>query len=108
MIPVSGYRTRRPTRAVGEDGLAGLAAAQGEHPRFLRLAGAAAALRDSIARPRRAGEQAAFYRRYAAAQQALGGAAAAGVWAEGQALTLEQAIEYALQGPPVAVRSSTG
>jgi non-specific serine/threonine protein kinase len=78
-------------------GLASFAAGQGQPERATRLGGAAAALQ------RVTGEQwifdpsRRFERRLAAARQALGEHAFAAAWAEGQAMTLEQADAYALQ-----------
>jgi hypothetical protein len=60
------------------------------------LFGAAEAL-SAISSFRRENPEQAFYERHQATTQAvLGDAAFAAAWAEGQAMTLEQAIEYAL------------
>ncbi len=78
------------------DGLAMLAAAQGEPAPAVRLAGASAAMR-------RAGywyptpeEQERSDRALSGSRQALGEAAAAAVWADGQALTLDEAFDLAV------------
>jgi hypothetical protein len=109
--------------AVALEAQAALAAARGAAGRALRLAGAAAALR---ARPNRrvassvqakpsglvhlsltqerldrtlaAPDQATLERRLAPARQALSAEERATTWAEGQAMTREQAIAYALDG----------
>jgi non-specific serine/threonine protein kinase len=75
---------------------AGLAAVQDQPHRALRLAGAAACLRGDADRPQSAGEDPILMQRLAAARQALGEDEHAAAWAEGQAMTLEQAIAYAL------------
>ncbi len=75
---------------------AGLAAVQGQSDRTLRLAGAAAALREAIGSPLSPIDQAQLERRLAPARQALGEATAVAMWAEGQAIPLEQAVAYTL------------
>jgi len=75
---------------------AGLAAVQGQPDRTLRLAGAAAALREVIGSPLAPIDQAQLEGRLASARQALGEATAAATWAAGQALSLAQAVAYAL------------
>jgi adenylate cyclase len=75
---------------------AALAVAQSEPARALRLAGAAAALREAISAPLSAPEQAKLQRRLEPARQALGEAAAAAAWAEGWAQPLDEAIAHAL------------
>jgi predicted ATPase/class 3 adenylate cyclase/DNA-binding XRE family transcriptional regulator len=77
-------------------GFARLAAAQAQPIRALRLAGAAAALRELIGMPLTPAELAEFERRIAPARRALGEAAAESAWAEGRALAVEQAISEAL------------
>ena len=79
------------------EGLAGLAAATDEPQRALRLAGAAAALRQRL------GIGAAWppkmERRLKPARLALAAAEQAAAWAEGATMTLEQAVAYALEEP---------
>jgi hypothetical protein len=79
-------------------GMAGCAAAQGQPLRALRLAGAGAALRARDGHPLSADEQEALTSRLAPAREALPDDAQAAAWAEGQALSLEEAIAYALEG----------
>jgi len=74
-----------------------LAAAQGQPERALHLAGAAAALRETIGAPLPPTEQEEFERHLEMARQTLDEEAAAKALANGRAMTLEQAIEYALQ-----------
>jgi hypothetical protein len=82
--------------AASLEALAGLAAMQGQPARALRLAGAAAALRDRIGEQPWPANQAALTRRLAAAREALSAEAQAATWADGQALTVEQAVAEAL------------
>ena len=77
----------------------GLAAAQDEPERALRLAGAAAVLRETIGAPLPPTEQSALEHMLAPARQALGETATASAWAEGRMMPLERAIEYALEVP---------
>ena len=60
------------------------------------LWGAAEALREEIGSPLEQEEQARYDQDVAAARQALGDDAFAMDWAEGRAMTMEQAIQYAL------------
>jgi predicted ATPase len=78
------------------EGFVALAAAQGQPGRALRLAGAAAALREAIGAPLPPTYQAEFERHLETARQALGEEASATALAAGWAMTMEQAIEYAL------------
>lgn len=80
------------------DDFAALATAEGQPGRALRLAGAAAAAHDAIGSQLPAGERARFDRLQAPARQALGEHLSMAVWGEGRAMTLEQAVEYALAG----------
>lgn len=78
-------------------GLAVVAGAEGDADRALRLAGAQAALGEAAGFRLPEPEQVALDRAVAAAQATLGERTAAAVWAEGQALSLEEAIAVALQ-----------
>ena len=86
--------------------LAQLAAAQGQPTRAARLWGAAAAQRQTlVGRPPRADEDPLFGTPAQADEvlrARLGDAAFAAAWAQGQALTLEQAVAYALEEHPDA------
>ncbi len=73
-----------------------LAAGQAQSKRALRLAGAAAALRAAIGAPSRGRQQEELERSLASARAALGSAADS-AWATGEAMTLEQAVSYALE-----------
>jgi predicted ATPase/class 3 adenylate cyclase len=81
------------------DLLAALAATCGQPTRALRLAGAAQSVKATPGRDRqRARAETQFDQKMADARQALGEAAAAAAWAEGQAMSLDQAVAYALDG----------
>ncbi len=88
--------------AMTVEGLAGIAAARGRGERALHLAGAAHALRLAAEMPAHPDEQARLDGWLAAARQALRAEAQATAWAEGQAMSLEQAITYALDVAPEA------
>jgi hypothetical protein len=78
------------------DGLAQLACAKGNYSQAARLFGMAEALRTALGLRRDPPEQAHHDQSLASTRAALGDATLAARWAEGEALTLEQAIEYAL------------
>ncbi len=78
-----------------------LAAAQGQAARALRLAGAASELRRVMGAQFRLGWQKYLARRLELARQALGEEADAAAWAEGERMTLEEALAYALEEPTV-------
>jgi hypothetical protein len=85
------------------DGLAGLAAYQHQPERSARLLGAAAALREAINAPLVHVDDMRDYSRFVSATQAqLDEAPFAMAWAEGQAMTLEQAIAYALEDETIS------
>jgi predicted ATPase/class 3 adenylate cyclase len=93
----------RAAAAMLLDGFAGLAAAGGLPARAVRLAGAAAGLREGIgaAHPRNLRDW--VERRLQPARDALTGAAFAAAWAAGQAMPLEQAVADALaENPDIA------
>jgi tetratricopeptide (TPR) repeat protein len=72
-------------------------AGEGGHPgRAGRLFGAAEALRESIGAPVPPVDRADYERNVAAARAGLSESAFASAWAEGRAMTVEQAVEYAL------------
>ena len=75
---------------------AGSAAIQLEAERSLRLAGAAAALRQNIGAPLTPAEQTKLEASLHPARQALTDTAAAAAWSQGWALPIEKAIEEAL------------
>ena len=76
-------------------GLSGAASAEGQPERAARLSGAAESLLNTIG-VHEIPDRAAYERHSAVAREALGAAGFASMQAEGQAMTLEQAIEYAL------------
>jgi non-specific serine/threonine protein kinase len=79
------------------DGLAGVAAAQARPARAARLLGAAEALREAIGAPTPPAGRAAHEREVAALRAALDGEAYAAAWADGRALPLERAVDYAMR-----------
>jgi predicted ATPase/class 3 adenylate cyclase/Tfp pilus assembly protein PilF len=82
------------------EGVAALAAVQTEPARAVRLGGAAAALRERIHAPLDPIGQARLDSSLAPARQAQGADGGAAAWAEGRAMTLEQAVAYALSDAP--------
>jgi predicted ATPase/class 3 adenylate cyclase len=82
------------------EGFAGLAATQSDPQRALRLAGAAAALHEAIRPPLSPPEQARLDRYLEPARQALSEEAQKAAFEEGRAMTMEQAIAYALSDEP--------
>jgi predicted ATPase/DNA-binding XRE family transcriptional regulator len=83
--------------ALGMEELAAVACAEEQPERAARLFGAAKRLRDALGTPLPPVDRAAYERSVAAARVQLGTDAFAAAWAEGQALPLEQAVDYALQ-----------
>ena len=81
------------------------AAAQSESRRCLRLAGAAAALRQAIGSPLTPAEQARLEASLRPARQALSNTAGVAAWLEGWALPVEQAVEEALTTEPGSAAS---
>src|SRR6266566_3953974 len=86
------------------EGLAVVAAAQGETTWATRLLAAAAALRDSLGVPLPPVYRTDYERSVAAAQAQLGEQAFAVVWAEGRGMTWEQAL--AARGPVTIPRET--
>jgi predicted ATPase/class 3 adenylate cyclase len=90
----------RPGSALSLEALARLASAQGQVERAARLFGAAAALREAIGTPLLPDWLPEWHtdreRLVAAARAELGEEAFAAAWAQGRALTLEEAVTYAL------------
>jgi ATP/maltotriose-dependent transcriptional regulator MalT len=84
------------------DNLACLAAAEGEAARALRLGGAAEALREQAGMRLPPGDVAQLERLLAPSRRALGEAARAAAWAEGRAMTVEQAVAEALDDSATA------
>ncbi len=80
------------------EGWAGVASAQGHHERAARLFGAAGTLREKLGHLPSPPDQAQHDQHVASTRAVLGDASFAKTWAEGRAMTLEQAIEYALAG----------
>jgi predicted ATPase/DNA-binding SARP family transcriptional activator/Tfp pilus assembly protein PilF len=88
--------------ALSMEDFAGLAARQGQSERAVRLLGAAEALCQTLVRTPPAGDAAEYERTVAAAHTALSEEAFASVWEQGRAMTLEQAVGYALERESVS------
>jgi hypothetical protein len=80
-----------------EEGFAYHAAARGQAKRATRLFGAAESVREEAQVPLRPFERPAYDRYVAAARAALQEEAFAQARAEGRAMPLEQAVQYALE-----------
>ena len=78
--------------ASGLEGLASVVAAQGENARAARLWGTAAALREALGAPLQPIERVDYEQAVATARAHLGEEAFAFAWAEGRAMTAEQAV----------------
>ncbi|HET9591207.1 MAG TPA: tetratricopeptide repeat protein [Anaerolineales bacterium] len=77
--------------------LAGVAMAQGQAEKAVRLFGTAAALRSSIGSVIDPVDQARYKKNLNSLRKKLGKERYAAIWNEGRAMTMEQAIAYALQ-----------
>jgi hypothetical protein len=80
--------------------MGGLAALEGLPQRALRLVGAASNLRVEIGAPLSPVEQVKLEKLLEPARQALNDLAQAAAFGEGRAMSLEQAIDYALSSRP--------
>jgi DNA-binding CsgD family transcriptional regulator len=91
-------RELRQPRTIAEslDQLAQLASLEGQPERATRLVGAAAAIREEHGLPRERAALPDHEHLQSALRAALSEATFAAAWAEGQAMSLEQAIDYAL------------
>ena len=85
------------------EGFGEAAAAGGDPQRALRLAGAAAALREATGTPPTAPEQARLARWLAPLAATVSDDVRTRSWAEGQGMTREDAVMYALEDAPDAV-----
>jgi predicted ATPase/class 3 adenylate cyclase len=100
-LTLYGEMDARPGIANLLDSLARLAGVEGQAKRAARLFGATEALRQPIQAPVPGHERLDYESRVAAAREALGAEAFAAAWEEGRAMTLEQAIAYALEAAGV-------
>jgi len=80
--------------------LAGVAAAQGQAERAVRLLGAAEALRQAVGSPGEGTDRLDYERFIAMARARLDEESFATAWEKGRAMTLVQAIAYALEAEP--------
>src|SRR5439155_24345764 len=94
------------------EGLSSLAAALGQPERAVCLAGACAALRESLGNPLPPSWQRMFHRRLDVSRAALSDAGTGAAWKIGQAMLLDEAIGYARSpveetvGTPIASASA--
>jgi non-specific serine/threonine protein kinase len=86
--------------ATGLEGIAGLAVVQGQADQAARLMGTAEALREEIAVPIAAMNQADYENIVAAVRGELTDGAFAAAWAAGRAISVEEAISEILEAPP--------
>jgi tetratricopeptide (TPR) repeat protein len=80
------------------EGLAAVLCQQGQYRQSCVLLGASEQLRDTISTPLSTAEQADYDRCLSAIRANLEAAVFADAWAQGQAMTMEEAIAYALGG----------
>jgi hypothetical protein len=85
------------------EGLAGVAASQGEPERAFRLAGAAAGLREIFGHPPFRRERRRLSSWLDPLRQLLGEPAVAALWQEAEAMSVEHVIAHALDDTPEAV-----
>jgi hypothetical protein len=90
------------------EALANLAVLQGQSERALRLAGAASACRERCRQPLRPRDQATLAAKLAPARQALSATLQTAAWMEGQAMTADSALQYALEIDLLAWRAEPG
>ena len=89
----------RWTASRNVEGLAGVFRAQGDHRRAARLFGAAEAMRLAIGGQIPPNFQEDYDRAVAEMRAALGEPAFTDAWAEGKAMSFDQAVAYALEDP---------
>jgi hypothetical protein len=82
--------------AKGLEGLAAVAVAQAQPERAARLFGAAEGLREAMGAPLPPSDRAEYDRDVAAARTALGEEAFAAAWQAGRAMSLDDAVAFAL------------
>jgi predicted ATPase/DNA-binding winged helix-turn-helix (wHTH) protein len=90
------------------EGSACLALVQGQAERALKLAAAAANLRQLISAPLHLADQSKLDQMLLPARNLLTDAEGKRAWAEGSAMNLEAAIQYSLQEPESAISGSRG
>ena len=90
-------------------GLSAVAAAQGQAKRALRLDAASTRLREALGEPLSAVEREPFQRQLESARRTLNAQERAAAWAEGHAMPLQRAIDYALaaSAPPLGPATRT-
>ncbi len=80
------------------EGLAGVAVASGQDERAARLFGAAEALREAIGAPLPPSYCVSYEENVGSVRASLAAAPLVAAWAEGRAMSLEEAVAYALRG----------
>lgn len=85
--------------AVNFEGMAAMAAAQGQPARVVQLLGAAAGLREASGTPLRPSERAPYEQLLTTVRTQLDTTTFATLWAEGQRMSLEEAVAYAQDVP---------
>jgi tetratricopeptide (TPR) repeat protein len=96
-LAINRERGEKRGTAQNLEGLAAVAVAQSQPKRAARLFGAAEGLRQAMGTPLPPAERAEHDRSVAAVRTALGAEPFAAAWAEGRALSLEEACAYALE-----------
>jgi hypothetical protein len=81
------------------EGLAAVHSLQSEHRRAARIYGAAEALRETIGAPVNISLRPDYDYRVADSCRALGAMEFEAIWAEGRAMSLDQTVAFALEGP---------
>ncbi len=81
------------------EGLAGVSVTEGRVEKAARLFGASEALREALGTPLPGSYRANYERNLSIVREQLDEASVAATWAEGRAMTMEQAIAYALAEP---------
>jgi hypothetical protein len=87
----------KPEIAVCLERLAGVACAQDQPERAARLLGAAEALRQAICAPQPPADRLGWEHSCSSVRAKLGEAMFSAAWVAGRAMTLEQAVAYALE-----------
>ena len=95
-----------PGVAEGLAGLAAVAGAQGQLARAARLFGAAEALREQVQPMVWPAERFEWNQHVAALRARLDLTTLTGAWADGRAMTVEQAVDYALSAEPASVAAT--
>jgi non-specific serine/threonine protein kinase len=96
-LSISREMIENPSLPMYLEAFASLVVVQGEAERAARLYGAAERAREAKSTPLSPSERTEYEPGVTAARTALGESAFAGAWSAGRALTIEQAVQYALE-----------